>query len=815
MRKNSPNEPPRRDGAPPPSAGARPDGEESTLFGLERDDDLWMERLRAAEEPDCLGSIGPHELLEEVSRGGQGVVWRARQAGTGREFAIKRLLAGSFASPRSRRRFEREIEIASTLTHPGIVTVYGLDVVDEEPYLAMEWVDGVPLTEWSATVPRDRAGRRALLATFLEVCDAVQNAHHNGVLHRDLKPSNILVDAEGRPRVLDFGLAKTFDDDVELTLSADFLGTPAYASPEQLGGGEARLDARSDVYALGVVLFEALTGQRPRDTESGLRKLLESFDREDPTPPSRLVRGIDAELDAIVLTALASRREERYQTVDALASDLRRYLAGEPISAHAPTALYRLRKLVRRNPEASGLAALLFVSVCAFAGITWAQAAELETQRDAALAAQAAAESTAEDLAIERDRAEEAADLAARARDDADAARRDADDEARAARATLDFLIVDMIKAALPAANSAELTVREVLESAASRAGDAFGDDPKAQIAVRHASGSAFLQLSRFDDAVEQGRAAVELAREVRGPHDHQLALLLHFLGRALSGSDEVDAAHAALEEAIEIYALHVDEHPSDLVLARIDLSQNLVRAGRLEEARAFALETIELNQRLGLADRSDAGIAHAQLAWMKQLSGDLEGAIESYEVAAELLDPDERGGELEMLLTSLGNLRITAGDLEGAEEALRRAIELQRAVYGDAHRRVGMTLGSLSTTVAMQGRADEALELAVEGKELVLAAMPRESRDASVAHHCVGSILYYDFADLEGAEAEFRASMEILDALFGVDHPEARRTRAMVARICHELGRDDEARALLAPLAEGSGAAGGAGATD
>ena len=202
-------------------------GHDSSLFGF--DSEAWLERLQQAEVAAALGRMGAYELLEEIGRGGQGVVFRARQPGTGREIALKRLLAGAFASPAARRRFEREIEAVTALAHPGIVTVHGVEQVEGAPVLAMEWVAGVPVTEWAA-----RRARPEVLQLFLQLCEALQHAHQRGVLHRDLKPSNVLVDASGRPRVLDFGLAKrSTDQGSTISRSGEFLGTPAYAPPEQ------------------------------------------------------------------------------------------------------------------------------------------------------------------------------------------------------------------------------------------------------------------------------------------------------------------------------------------------------------------------------------------------------------------------------------------------------------------------------------------------------------------------------------------------------------------------------------------------------
>lgn len=356
-------------------------------FSFDAENDQWLDELRRAETPLPLGKIGAYELLEEVSRGGQGIVFRARQPGTHRTIALKRLLAGSFSTEQIRLRFQREIEAAAILNHPNIVTVYGAELVDGQPVFSMEWIDGQPATEWAN--PRSRPfgnstehlpGKdpKAILEVFLRITDAVQHAHSRGILHRDLKPSNILVDTTGQPHVLDFGLAKgipgkfaTFAEEAsdsnlyDLTLSHGFVGTPSYASPEQIEKFDLAVDERSDIYSLGVVLYEMLTGVSPYGRTTTYQDILQALESENITRPSSMDPRLDRELDTIILTALARDREERYSSVAAFAQDLRRYLTGQPIEALPPSNLYLLRKLIKRNKLATAflgtVAALLLV----------------------------------------------------------------------------------------------------------------------------------------------------------------------------------------------------------------------------------------------------------------------------------------------------------------------------------------------------------------------------------------------------------------------------------------------------------------------
>ncbi|MHC4065970.1 MAG: serine/threonine-protein kinase, partial [Planctomycetota bacterium] len=340
-------------------------------FGFDDAGEAWLDHIREAEAPLPIGSLGPYELCQEVSRGGQGVVYRAQQRGTNRDIAVKRLLAGALATPSMRRRFEREAEVLASLNHPNVVTVFAMDIVDGVPLVAMEWLDGVPITTWAARQDATPARPRDIVRIFLKVCDAVRHAHQHGVIHRDLKPSNILIDAAGEPRVLDFGLAKltatSGTADRSATVTDQFVGTLAYASPEQLCGRPEQLDVRSDVYSLGVILYEILTDRLPYTLGQGLTAAVQA--------------------EAITLKALAKDKNDRYQSTDALADDLRRYLSGDPVTARVPSGLGQLLRTLRHHRATVAFVATVFALVTALAVVATILAGSRAEQRDLAVAA--------------------------------------------------------------------------------------------------------------------------------------------------------------------------------------------------------------------------------------------------------------------------------------------------------------------------------------------------------------------------------------------------------------------------------------------
>lgn len=329
-----------------------------------------------------LAPIPGYKLGAELHRGGQGTVYAAEQLATRRRCAVKTLIGGRFASPAQRQRFEREVEVVAGLRHPGIVTLYESGVSrDGEPWFAMELVDGERL---DAFVSRTTPTPRELVQLFRRIAEAVAYAHRRGIIHRDLKPGNILIDRDGAPRVLDFGLARAeigadrLDHRSDSTRAGEFVGTFAYAAPEQLSNDPAGIDSRCDLYALGVVMYESLTGGPPFGAAKSLAELVQLKSTGAIPRPSEAAsrRGpaahaIDRDIDVIVLRLLAADPSRRYDTADALVEDLERYLDGRPILAREDSLAYVVSKTVRRHWIVSTLAAGLFLTVVA-AGISLA-----------------------------------------------------------------------------------------------------------------------------------------------------------------------------------------------------------------------------------------------------------------------------------------------------------------------------------------------------------------------------------------------------------------------------------------------------------
>jgi eukaryotic-like serine/threonine-protein kinase len=349
-------------------------------------------------------SFGDYEIQKELGRGGMGVVYKARQVSLNRPVALKMIKAGVLADDAELRRFQNEVEAVALLDHTGIVSVYEVGEHEGQRYFSMKLIDGGNLAEQLASF---RGNFRAAVSLMIETAEAVQHAHMRGILHRDLKPANILIDAQGHPHITDFGLAKLMESDVELTASGAVMGTPAYMSPEQAAGQRGAMTLATDVYGLGAIFYALLTDSAPFAGESMIATL-DAVRTRPPEAPTKRNAKVPRDLELICLKCLEKDPADRYPTAGALADDLRRWAAGEPVRVRAAGAVERLAKWARRKPTLAaaytlGLLAVLLSGLGGAAVWQWRAAARA---RDGEVTARAAAERARDGEATARATAE-------------------------------------------------------------------------------------------------------------------------------------------------------------------------------------------------------------------------------------------------------------------------------------------------------------------------------------------------------------------------------------------------------------------------
>jgi tetratricopeptide (TPR) repeat protein len=622
------------------SAGARAHVEEcpacrSRLAAVRRDSALFEELRGVVGSSGGPPTVPGYRIEGELRRGGQAVVYRAVQEATQRVVALKVLAGRSTPSLRERRRFEREVELGSRLAHPGIVTVFDSDVSAGTPWYAMELVAGETLDAFVARTAPDLARR---LRLFLELCAAVAHAHRSGVIHRDLKPDNVLLDAEGRVRVLDFGTALPLDAR-RLTAPGEFLGTLAYAAPEQVSGGEEDCDTRTDVHALGVVLHELVTGTLPLDADGALAEVVERIRRAPPRIPA----GLDRDLALILATALEKERARRYPSVEALARDVEHHLAHDPIEARPRRAGYVLAKALRRHRRAALLGGVAALLALVLAGT----------------------------VARERLLARRASEHAALVR----------------------AMFQDVLGAAAPQRMGGDAPLREVLALAARGIETALVGAPDVQAAVQLTIGDTYRRLLMFPEAEGHLRRALARYREVAGD-GADTAHCLELLGAALAAQASPEAIPIQ-EEALAIRRRLHDAGDAREGAARIAASERALAGAILAQvrdadvARARALLGSALARFRALHGDDHVEVAETRLALARLASWE-SGAEAEAELAAALATFERHAREdprdprrIDCLVEYSAFLQVRRR-YDEAEGLLARAQELARELYGD-----------------------------------------------------------------------------------------------------------------------------------
>jgi len=747
------------------------------------DESAWLAGVRADLQPRFLGRIGPYELLEKVGQGGQGVVFKARQPGTARLIAIKRLSAGAFATPEMRVRFEREVEAAVALDHPNVVTVFGTELVDDQPVLAMKWIDGVPIDRWACAQGDERRPVREVLEVFALVCDAVQHAHQRGVIHRDLKPSNILVDADNRPFVLDFGLAKLKGNSsaaAPVTVTGQFLGTPAYAAPEQLRGDQRGIDVRTDVYALGAILYRLLTGEAAFPDTGDIPALIFQALHRDPPAPSSRDRRLNRELDAIILKALAKGKEERYASVDALGNDLRRFLDGEAVLAHPPSTVYQISKFVRQHRGAVagvGAFAVLLLTATVLSTVLYVRGEKERRRADAALVAERVQLAEARK---QQDRAEKEAQKASEA----------------------NRFVNDMLARADRGAQKGNpnVTVREALDTAAAdlQSGK-VSYDPEVEASVRNTIGKTYDALGLAAMAEPHHLRALELLKSVHGETDLHVAESMHNLGSHYRGQSRFADADNMLQGALRIRRTLLT-NPNDPILAENLVSLGIVKRqqGKYDETERCYLAALEIYRNAYGPDDDEVTRTLQNLGVLylfRNRFDDAERVLRDLLAVVER-KPIELDGPIAGIKENLAMAifrRHGNRDPDGeAESLLRAVIDLKIKLNGADHPSLTYPQTNLAQLLVAEGRLDEA---AVYARDSVSTA--NTERLSSNVNGFV-KIVHNGLGRPVEAEAALRETLENRLPFLGPTHPAIGHIQLNIGLVLTAQGKFAEAEPLL-----------------
>jgi non-specific serine/threonine protein kinase/serine/threonine-protein kinase len=752
------------------------------LIGIGLEDD------RAAADPAAaIGSrIGPYEIVELLGEGGMGVVYLAEQSEPIRRRVALKLIKLGMDTHEIVTRFESERQTLAMMEHPSIAKVHDAGVsADGRPYFVMEYVPGRPMTDYCDEQCLDLDRRLALFET---ACDAIQHAHHKGIIHRDVKPSNVLVtEVDGRPavRVIDFGVSKAVEQEGGgrslFTRHGVVVGTPEYMSPEQAAVPGRAVDTRTDVYALGLLLYELLTGALPfsvgqRDAGSideVYRKI-----REDtpPRPSSRVAmlgergagvaakRGLDAstltrrlrgDLDWIVLRCLEKDPDRRYASPRELVEDLRRHRRREPVEAGPPSNIYRLNKFVRRNRVALAFAGLTFLALVTFSVVMTVFAGR---------------------VARERDRANREAEVAGE----------------------VSRFLVDLFEVSEPGeARGASISAREILDQGATRVAGLSGR-PELQARMMETIGVVYKKLGLLNDAAPLlDRSLAIRLDELGESHPDTIQSMLQ-LADVSAAQGRLGEAETLLGRARDTATRTLgDEHPATLS-AMADLAVVLHFQGRLDEAEGAYRETLDRRRRILGDSHSDTLETMNNLAALLVARGDLAGAErhlrQAFEGRRHALGADHP--EVLDSAINLGVVLQSLGRLDEAEPFCREAVEIGRRIRPD-HPKTLVSINNLGKLLELQGKVDEAEVFYVEALEAFTRTVGSEHADTISAMGNLGN-LYTTLLRLEEAEPLLAGAAQAVQRSLPREHIVTGYTLRKYGRFLTAAGRYDEARTML-----------------
>ena len=706
--------------------------------------------------------VGPYRIIREIGQGGMGAVYEAEQEQLNRRVALKLIRLG-MDTRQVVARFEAERQALAMMNHPNVAQVIDAGATETgRPYFVMELIDGEPITDYCDSHRLNTAER---LELFLAVCAGVQHAHQKGIIHRDLKPTNVLVTEEdGRPvpKIIDFGIAKaTAHRSVEKSLFTQvgmLIGTPEYMSPEQAGLAEQDIDVRTDVYSLGVLLFELLVGALPFEpTElrrAGYDEIRRRIREDEPSLPSArlstlhgrsqeladnrrtdtqsLLRSLRGDLDWITMRALEKDRDRRYATANELAADLKRHISDEPVMAGPPSAAYRFGKFARRHKVIVAAGSLVALSL--ITGMAAATFGLLRAQE-------------AERVAVA---------------------------EARTAEEVSDFL-TGLFRVSEPSAVDVDsITAREVLDRGVTRIRTELADEPVVQSRLMAQMGIVYAQLGLLDEADELLDEALDTQRTLPEISDHDLAETMSGLAGVRHLKTRHDDAITLYTDAIAI--VNASDEPDDpLWLATIYRSLGGVydSTGQQSEALDTLAEARAMLEGAGLTETAEYGRNLRNVGISHWSAGDFEAARTAYKESLAIFDKvlDDGHPDVSYVVNGLAILNYNLGDFDAARPMFERELANLERTLGREHQHTASIMNNLGLLLLEMGLIDEARPRIEESLAIREALLGPDHGDVATSLFNRAR-LHLETGEPAAAAADYARCLEIRETVLGVEHP-------------------------------------------
>ncbi len=735
--------------------------------------------------------VGPYKLLQQIGEGGCGVVYMAEQVQPLKRRVALKILKLGMDTKQVIARFEAERQALALMEHPNIAKILDAGATETgRPYFVMELVRGVKITDFC---DENQLPMRQRLELFIQVCQAIQHAHQKGIIHRDLKPSNILVtvnDGVPLPKVIDFGIAKattgqSLTDKTVFTAFEQFIGTPAYMSPEQAMMTSLDIDTRTDIYSLGVLLYELLTGKTPFEArellQAGFDEMRRTIREKEPARPStrlstmvggelttaakrrhtdapKLVNLVRGDLDWIVMKCLEKDRARRYASANGLAADLQRHLLNEPVVARPPRTAYRFQKFARRNKLAFAAATAVLAALLIGLGVSLWQSIEKTRAYRRAVASE------------------------------------------QKSREVARFLkkMLNGVGPSVALGRDTKLLL-EIVDGTAESVGQDLKDQPEVEAELRNTLGEVYRALGENEKAEAMQRRALELGRQVFGEDDARVAESKNNLALVLRDEGRFDEAEKLFRESLSQFRKLRGNIDEETAATLNNLAGVLRELGKLQDSEALQREGLDVVRQLHGDEHPRVALCEQNLSAIIQLNGKQEEAEALAQSALDLFRRLYRNEHPEVAgaLANLGYVLSEGGKLDLAADAARESLELRRKLLEPGHPDIAKGLKELASILSRQGKLAEAETAYNESLSLLGQRLGNENRFVAFVLSGLGDVVESQ-GRLAEAETLQREALTIRRQRHGAEHPDTVRSLYSLARVRRQQGQLAESENLL-----------------